>query len=97
MKEKGGRLAVTTRCQDDRVVFSVKDSGGGIARALLPQVFDPFFTTKEGGTGLGLSIVRKIVDLHGGEVRIESEPGQGTEVTVLLPATRGTSSDAGST
>lgn len=88
MKERGGSLGVTTRCQDDRVVFAVKDTGGGIARALLPQVFDPFFTTKEGGTGLGLSIVRKIVDLHGGEIRIESEQGKGTEVTVLLPASR---------
>jgi signal transduction histidine kinase len=48
-------------------------------------VFDPFFTTKEAGTGLGLSIVRKIVDQHNGEVRIESERGVGTKVTVTLP------------
>jgi two-component system sensor histidine kinase AtoS len=48
-------------------------------------VFDPFFTTKEAGTGLGLSIVRKIVDQHTGEVRIETERGAGTRVTVVLP------------
>jgi len=52
------------------------------------QVFDPFFTTKEAGTGLGLSIVRKIVDQHRGEVRIESEMGAGTRATVSLPRGR---------
>ncbi len=87
MKE-GGRLGVRAYVQGDHVCLAVKDTGVGIERALLPQVFDPFFTTKEGGTGLGLSIVRKIVDLHRGEVRIESERGVGTQVTVLLPRGR---------
>ncbi len=59
--------------------------GPGSSRRALAQVFDPFFTTKEAGTGLGLSIVRKIVDQHAGEVRIESERGVGTRVTVVLP------------
>jgi PAS domain S-box-containing protein len=85
MKEGGGRLGVRTSTEGDTVRLAVQDSGGGIERALLPQVFDPFFTTKAGGTGLGLSIVRKIIDLHGGEIRIESERGKGTEVTVVLP------------
>jgi PAS domain S-box-containing protein len=84
----GGRLVVSTGVDGDQVRLVVKDSGAGIERALLPQVFDPFFTTKEGGTGLGLSIVRKIVDLHRGEVQIDSEPGTGTQVTVLLPRGR---------
>jgi signal transduction histidine kinase len=88
MKEQGGRLGVRARVEGASVIFAVKDTGAGIDRSLLPQVFDPFFTTKEGGTGLGLSIVRKIVDLHGGEIRIESERGAGTEVTVLLPRGR---------
>lgn len=85
MKDGGGRLGVRTHVEGETVRLSVKDSGAGIERALLPQIFDPFFTTKEGGTGLGLSIVRKIVDQHGGEIRIDSERGHGTEVTVLLP------------
>ena len=92
MKDGGGRLAVQTSVADDRVRLAVRDTGGGIERALLPQVFDPFFTTKEGGTGLGLSIVRKIVEQHGGEIRVDSERGKGTEVTVLLPVTRATGS-----
>ncbi len=64
------------------------DTGTGIDPAKLAQVFDPFFTTKEAGTGLGLSIVRKIVDQHRGEIRIESESGVGTRVTVTLPRGR---------
>jgi PAS domain S-box-containing protein len=68
------------------VSLVVADSGTGIDPATLGQVFDPFFTTKEAGTGLGLSIVRKIVDQHGGEVRIDTERGVGTKVTVVLPA-----------
>jgi PAS domain S-box-containing protein len=81
----GGTLGVEVSLAGEQVLLVVRDTGAGIERALLPQVFDPFFTTKEGGTGLGLSIVRKIVELHGGEVRIESERGVGTHVTVQLP------------
>src|SRR5262249_28324770 len=72
----------------DRVVVGIEDTGPGIEPQVLTQVFDPFFTTKEAGTGLGLSIVRKIVDQHGGEVRIESERGRGTRVRVAIPTGR---------
>jgi signal transduction histidine kinase len=81
----GGTLGVRVAVEGDVVRLVVADSGTGIRPAALAQVFDPFFTTKEAGTGLGLSIVRKIVDQHGGEVRIESEPDVGTRVIVTLP------------
>jgi signal transduction histidine kinase len=85
----GGALRVRVACgPGDEVQLNVADTGTGIAPAKLAQVFDPFFTTKEAGTGLGLSIVRKIVDQHRGEVRIESESGVGTRVTVTLPRGR---------
>lgn len=84
----GGTLSVRVAPVGDDVVLSLDDSGPGIEPQVLAQVFDPFFTTKEAGTGLGLSIVRKIVDQHGGEVRIESERGRGTRVSVVLPAAR---------
>jgi signal transduction histidine kinase len=84
----GGRLAVRVACDGDRVHLAVEDTGVGIEAAALAQVFDPFFTTKEAGTGLGLSIVRKIVDQHQGEVRIESQRGVGTKASVILPRRR---------
>jgi PAS domain S-box-containing protein len=84
----GGTLRVGVGCEGDGVRLVVEDSGTGIEPAALAQVFDPFFTTKEAGTGLGLSIVRKIVDQHRGEVRIESTRGTGTRAIVTLPRGR---------
>ena len=84
----GGALRVTVTNEEDSAQLVVADSGTGIEPSALAHVFDPFFTTKEAGTGLGLSIVRKIVDQHGGEVRIESERGSGTRATVVLPRAR---------
>jgi signal transduction histidine kinase len=81
----GGTLRVGVGHEGDGARLVVEDSGSGIEPAALAHVFDPFFTTKEAGTGLGLSIVRKIVDQHGGEVRIESARGTGTRAIVLLP------------
>jgi signal transduction histidine kinase len=86
----GGKLVVCLANHAEEVRLVVEDTGTGIDAAALAQVFDPFFTTKEGGTGLGLSIVRKIVDQHAGEIRIESQRGTGTRVTVVLPRGRPT-------
>ncbi len=68
----------------------VVDRGHGIAPDVLPQIFDPFFTTKPPGegTGLGLSMTRRIVEAHGGTIRVESELGKGTAVRVWLPGRR---------
>ena len=87
MGEKG-RLEVAVRREGDRVVARIGDTGSGIAAAALARVFEPFFTTKEvgQGTGLGLSIAYGIVKAHGGDIRVESEPGRGTTVAVSLPA-----------
>ena len=72
---------------DRYVEVRVKDTGVGIAREQLSRIFDPGFTTKGAplGTGLGLSIVYQIVEGHGGEIAVASEPGVGTEFTVRLP------------
>jgi signal transduction histidine kinase len=83
--KSGGTLRVGVAYSGDAVRLVVEDSGTGIEPAALAHVFDPFFTTKEAGTGLGLSIVRKIIDQHGGEVRIESTRGAGTRAAVILP------------
>jgi signal transduction histidine kinase len=65
----------------------IADTGPGIARDAVPKVFDPFYTTKPPGqgTGLGLAITRAIVEAHRGLILLDSEPGQGTLVTVMLP------------
>ncbi len=89
MKDGGVLTARVGRSEtDERIVISIEDTGPGIEPAVRAQVFDPFFTTKEAGTGLGLSIVRKIVDQHAGDVRLESAVGKGTTVRVWIPAGR---------
>ncbi len=63
----------------------VADNGPGIQPQDLARIFNPFFTTRARGTGLGLAIVHRIVNVHGGVIFVESEPGQGTEFRVYLP------------
>ncbi len=98
----GGAITLTAqkvrgKVQDqDDVHVRVSDSGPGIAAADLPHLFDRFYqsrqtvapATGEGGKGLGLAIVKRIVELHGGEVDVSSTPGQGTCVTLSVPAAR---------
>ncbi|MDP2839324.1 MAG: ATP-binding protein, partial [Syntrophales bacterium] len=89
--EAGGVLRISLDRRDEKGVrITVADTGIGIPREDLPRVFDPYFTTRPSGTGLGLAIVHKIVEAHGGEVRLESEPGRGTTATILLSAGQGT-------
>jgi len=84
----GGRIRVATTSARDSVTVLVEDDGCGIPPETQGRVFDPFFTTKPVGvgTGLGLGIAYQIVKSHGGEIRLDSEPGRGTRVRVRLPA-----------
>ena len=70
---------------DDRIEIDIADTGAGIDKEGLVHVFDPYFTTKQSGTGLGLAIVHKIIEAHDGIIRIDSEPGKGTTVKIVLP------------
>jgi signal transduction histidine kinase len=81
-----GRVTVDLFSEGERAVVEVADDGVGIAPGDREKIFLPFFTTKPAGTGLGMSIVKKIVDLHAGDITIESEPGRGTRVRISLPA-----------
>ena len=77
------------------VRVSVEDSGCGIPREMLPMIFEPFMTSgKRSGFGLGLFVVRRIIDDHGGEVYVESEPGQGTRMILELPGCPGAAEEA---
>jgi two-component system, NtrC family, sensor kinase len=86
----GGHLTVETLAQGAAAVeLRVTDKGRGISPEHLAHVFDPFFTTKEKGTGLGLSVVYGIVERHAGTLQVESELGQGTTVSIVLPSAGG--------
>jgi PAS domain S-box-containing protein len=85
-RRPGGRVEVGCAGHNGTVRLEVSDNGVGMTPTERERMFLPFFTTKPTGTGLGLAIVKKIVDLHGGEIRVASEPGQGTRVEIALPA-----------
>ena len=87
----GGAVTLSCRSDPSSIHIRVSDSGIGIPADALPRVFDRFFRVDSsrsqgsGGTGLGLAIVKSIVELHGGQVEIASEPGQGTQVALRIP------------
>jgi signal transduction histidine kinase len=88
--ENGGRLTITTKFSQRRIIISVRDTGTGIADEIKDKIFLPFFTTKEVhmGTGIGLSVVHGIVKSHAGGIDALSAPGGGTEFRVWLPVKR---------
>ncbi len=85
----GGKLRVQAGAAGERIEVKVSDTGSGIPADLLKRIHEPFFTTKDEGLGLGLAIVRTILWESGGEMHIDSQPGKGTTVTVMLPVAPG--------
>lgn len=85
--EDFGTVTVSTSVENDMVAIRIADNGGGIAPDQLNRVFEPFFTTKPvgEGTGLGLALAYNIVRKHGGDLKVSSELGVGSQFTVLLP------------
>lgn len=82
-----GKITVTTRSQGENAVeISIEDSGPGIPPESLNRVFEAYYTSREKGTGLGLAIVKHNVELYGGSVRAESDPGKGARFILLFPA-----------
>ena len=79
---EGGRISVRLETQKESVEVTVSDTGSGIRENDLPRIFDPYFTSKPAGTGLGLAVVQKIMEAHGGAVKVESKEGRGTKVTL---------------
>jgi two-component system sensor histidine kinase HydH len=84
--EAGGILGVTAFTGDGEVVVRVSDTGTGIQADSIPHIFDPYFTTKPGGVGLGLANAHKLVEAHGGDIHVESTPGNGTTFVIRLPS-----------
>jgi two-component system sensor histidine kinase HydH len=83
---KGGLLELQTSARGGRVILDLIDNGCGMDEQTQSHIFDVFFSTKSGGSGLGLPTVKKIVEAHGGQITVESEPTRGTRFTISLPA-----------
>jgi len=92
---RGGSVRVEgALTAEGEICIEVRDSGIGIAADMLPHLFLPFrqgdnsTSRRYGGTGLGLAITRRLIELHGGRIEIKSQPGDGTIVSIFLPAAR---------
>lgn len=81
----GGVLSVRVWHEDGWIKLQIADTGEGIPPEVMEHIFQPFFTTKRSGSGLGLAICKKIIADHGGEIRLQSRPGEGTVVEIALP------------
>ncbi len=87
----GGQAGIEAWCEADRLFFSVTDTGIGISPPDLRRIFEPFtqvdssLTRQQEGTGLGLALVRRLAELHGGRVDVDSQPGRGSRFTIVLP------------
>ena len=94
IKYSPGNNSVTLKlnCEDENIIFQIKDAGIGISVEDQQQIFEPFYRGRNidsiPGTGLGLAIVKTIVDLHSGEIAVESQVGVGTTFTVTLPSVK---------
>lgn len=84
MKE-GGDLRMEVRLAGPEVILAVEDQGSGMEKEVAARLFEPFLTRRPGGTGLGLALVRRTVEVHGGKVKVRSNPGKGTRVEIRLP------------
>lgn len=80
-----GLVKVSGGCLDDQAAITIEDYGCGIPPDELEKIYTPFFSSRPAGTGLGLPLARKIIDLHGGRISVESELGKGTRFTISWP------------
>ena len=85
----GGKLTIRAIPMEDGVLVQFTDTGVGMDQTIKESIFDPFFTTKDRGTGLGLAMTHKIIQEHGGDIEVESSPGEGATFTLRLPGVQG--------
>ena len=83
--EDGGTLTVRAKPLNGNIQIDVEDTGQGIEPKQLDKIFNLFFSTKKEGTGVGLAIVKQIIEGHNGQVNVETNPGQSTKFSILLP------------
>ena len=89
--ESNTEIQIRVSTKEDNIIIEIEDQGIGINKKDLARIFDRFyrgdntFVNKEDGEGLGLSIVKKIIDIHNGTIKVESEVGKGTLFTITIP------------
>jgi signal transduction histidine kinase len=84
----GGHLGFRLAREGDAILVQCQDTGPGIAPELLAEIYQLYYTTKKSGSGIGLYVARLVAESHGGEIKVESRPGQGATVTLSIPARR---------
>jgi signal transduction histidine kinase len=82
---EGGKLAMALDTVNGHARIAIRDNGPGIAPESLAKIYGMYFTTKTGGTGIGLYVARSVVESHGGNIEVDTQPGMGTCFTVSLP------------
>ena len=83
--ESGGTLTIRTRVDNEFIVSTFEDTGSGMDDTQMKNIFNPYYTTKSNGTGLGLSISNGIIELHGGNIEVNSKKGVGSKFIIKLP------------
>ena len=81
----GGEITIELQPRPDGVSFTISDTGPGISRDEIQLIFEPLYTTQDQGFGLGLAIAQRVVEMHGGYIEVESEPGKGTQFMIFFP------------
>jgi two-component system sensor histidine kinase HydH len=90
----GGILGVAINQTGEKLQLKITDTGRGVSEEQAKRIFEPFFTTKEKGLGLGMPYAKKIIDQHGGTMSLDSEVGEGTTISIELPAVKKEADDA---
>jgi len=81
----GGRLSIMNSTAGEMVLLEIRDTGIGMTEERVKKIFEPFNSDKPGGLGLGMPYAKKIIEEHGGNINVESKPGEGTRVSINLP------------
>jgi signal transduction histidine kinase len=84
----GGKIEISSEQSGQMIIVTVRDDGPGIPKEIMNKLFVPFFTTRKAGSGLGMAVTLRIVENHGGSIKVDSAPGEGTTVRIMIPIVR---------
>jgi two-component system sensor histidine kinase AtoS len=82
---ENGRVQIAVSSQNNNCSIAVTDNGPGMPENVQERIFEPYFSTKASGSGVGLAVTRRALELHGGDIRVKSSPGEGTTMVLSFP------------